>query len=64
MFQVLFNGFVTESVEAGAAILFTVDGVRGPPSTSPVFGFSFQTTSANGDIIDRTDALSQTGISL
>ena len=54
LLQVFFKGKVSEDVTAGSAILFTVEGVRGPPSTSPVSGFSFQTTSVNGDIIDRS----------
>ena len=56
LLQVFFEGRLSSDIPAGSSILFTVDGVRSPPSTSPVSGFLFQTTSVNGDIIDRSEA--------
>ena len=55
--QVFLEGRLDSDIPAGTSILFTVDDVvRSPPSTSPVSGFLFQTTSVNEDIIDQSDA--------
>ena len=54
LLQVFFKDLVSDDIRAGQPVKFTVSGVRGPPSTSAVSGFSFQTTSADGDIIDRS----------
>ena len=41
LLQVFLEGRLNSDIPAGSSILFTVDGVRSPPSTSPVSGFLF-----------------------
>ena len=57
-----FDNIPESNVSAGKTISFTVDGVRAPPSLTPVTGFSFKTLSEDGFVIDQTD--SATTISL
>jgi len=43
---------VTADIAAGSQISFTVEQVRGPPSTAKTSGFLFNTRSVALDVID------------
>ena len=60
--QVSFEGLLSGSVGSNTAISFSVDGVRGPPTTTEVTGFKFKTTNVDGFLID--ESLDSTVISL
>ena len=47
-----FNGILAANIRSGTAISFLIDGVKAPPSTSAVTGFSFRTTSVDYSTID------------
>ena len=50
--RVSFNNLLSSDIAALTTLSFTVEGVRGPPTTSAVTGFSFKTTSSTGATID------------
>ena len=50
--QVFFDGLLSDSIPAGTELSLQVEGVRGPPTTTEQTGFSFRTTSVDGDLID------------
>lgn len=52
--SISFNGLLTSDIAAASAISFSVEGVRGPPTTSAITGFDFRTLNANGLVIDRS----------
>lgn len=47
---------VISDIAAGTQLVFAVDQVRGPPTTTPQGGFTFATMSANGNVIDQSNA--------
>lgn len=49
--SIQFTGLLSADVPAGA-LLLQVEGVRAPPTTNLVSGFSFRTATSDGDIID------------
>ena len=57
--RVFFDGLLLSAVPPNTALSFSVNGVRGPPTTSIVTGFNFKTTSKLGEMIDETAAGTQ-----
>ena len=51
--SISFDGLLSGDVPVGS-LLLQVDGVRAPPTTNVVTGFTFKTATANGDIIDQS----------
>ena len=54
--KVIFDGYLSSSVPPATSISFKVSGVRAPPTTASITGFSFRTESKTGQIIDKSNS--------
>lgn len=64
LLKISFEGYLSGNVAPNSFLQIQIEGVRGPPSLTPLSGFSFRSTNKDGDNIDQSATTAQTSVKL